>query len=189
MVFRGWALIRLAGLALVCLLAVGCGGSSSGPPPVHSARQLCIHVRGTAARLLGGSVAARVTDPDLANIECVLSAPGIRIDVVAEASPRAWSQYDATVVHQSQAFGSTAAPKASDLPINLGGLGFNAAWIPQKQQLVATNATQSTGGSFVTVTITRSSRRGPSSERLAKAVATETLAVAPKGPSPGPPPN
>ena len=180
-------LAKGAGLVLACLLLGACG-ASGGSETVHSARQLCLAVRVTAARVLRQSVDARVADPDLANIECLLSGGGVRVDLVAEASPRAWSQYDATVVHQSQAFGSTATPKASDLPVNLGGLGFNAAWLPQQQKLVATNATQSTGGSFVTATVTRTAKGGPSSERLAKALVIKTLAVAPKGPNPGPPP-
>ena len=175
-------------LSVVCLAAGGCG--SSAPAKPLTAHQVCARLRARMAQLVPGQVTVRVADSDPGNMECVLSAHGVRLDVVADPSPRAFSQYDATVVHQSQAFGSLTGSSPRDLPINLAGLGFNASWVPAKQELIATNATQSTGGVFVTVTVTRKAGSpGPSNERLAMAVVRETLAVAPKAPNPGPPPS
>jgi hypothetical protein len=179
---------RLGSLCLLCLAATGCGGSS-GPAPAKNATALCRDVQAKMVSVLGQPVAVRIANHDPANTECVLTVPGTKLDVVAQASPQAWTQYDTTVVHQSQAFGGKAGSSSSNLAVSVAGLGYNASWIPSQQQLVATNGTQSTGGSYVTVTVTRSSKSKPSNQSLAEAAATRTLAVAPKGPNPGPPPS
>jgi hypothetical protein len=131
----------------------------------------------------------QVADPDPANIECLLRSAGIRLDVVAQASPRAWDEYDTTVSHLAQAFGAPGVGQSSHLPHPVPGLSGNAAWVPAQGELVATNGSQSAGGSYVTTTVTRSGSRGPGSLAVATAVTRATLAYAPRGPSPGPPPS
>ena len=69
------------------------------------------------------------------------------------------------------------------------GLGGNATWVPAQGELVATNGTQSMGGSYVTTTVTRSSPHGPASLTVATAVTRATVASAPRGANPGPPPS
>jgi hypothetical protein len=179
---------RLALLCLLCLAATACGGSG-GPPTAKNAAALCRDVQTKMASVLGQPVHVRIANHDPANTECLLTVPGTKLDVVAQASSQAWTQYDTTVVHQSQAFGGKSGSASSNLAVNIAGLGYNASWIPSLQQLVATNGTESTGGSYVTVTVTRNSKAGPSNERLAEVAATRTLAVAPKGQNPGPPPS
>jgi hypothetical protein len=126
----------------------------------------------------------RIVNADPANIECHLSGDGLRVDVNAQASPRAWEQFDTVVSHAAQAPG-----KPTGLPLDQGGLSYNAAWIPAQNQLVATNGTQSAGGSYVTVTVAGARHDQASRLSLAKTLATATLAAAPRGPSPGPAPS
>lgn len=88
-----------------------------------------------------------------------------------------------------QAYGSGGVHVPGQLPKPVPGLTGNAAWIPARHEVVATNGTQSSGGSYVTVTVTRTGKQGPSSLALARAVTRAVLAVAPRGSSPGPPPS
>lgn len=156
------------------------------------ATQVCQSALQAARGLLGSGTSVRIADRDPANIECLLSGAGMRLDVVAQASPRAWEQFDTVVVHQGQAFGhgSGSSQQNSRLPVSLPPQGDKqSAWIPADRQLVATNGSQSTGGSYVTVNVTHTPKHGPSSRKVAQAVAIATLAHAPRGPSPGPPPS
>jgi hypothetical protein len=167
---------------IACAAVSACGGSAMD----HSPKNVCRHAQKAAAGVVG-HVALHIADSDPANIECVLRTQPLKIDLVAQASPRAWEQFDTIVVHQAQAFAGSNSTK--DLPQDVPGLGYNAAWIASSHEFVATNGSQSSGGSFLTVTVTPRSAHGPSSLKVAKAVATATLAVAPKGPSPGPAPS
>ena len=183
-------------LALCCALAASCGGSShsqSTAPTAQHAPSVAARVCGaglrTAQAFIGAAAQMQVADSDPANIECLLHGEGIRLDVTAQASPLAWTEYDTTVVHLAQAFGSPGVHEPSHLPHPVPGLGGNATWVPAQGELVATNGTQSTGGSYVTTTVTRSSPHGPASLTVATAVTRATLASAPRGSNPGPPPS
>lgn len=143
-----------------------------------------------AVNKIRGAARLRIADSDPTNVECVLSGSGgIGLDVVAQASPLAWVQYETVVAHAAQAFGPGTVHQSAYVPRELAGLGYNAAWIAAKGQLVATNGTQSIGGSYVTVTVTHAPPHGPSTLPIAEAVASATLATAPRGPRPGPPPS
>jgi hypothetical protein len=113
-----------------------------------------------------------------------VSGDGLHVDVNAQASPRAWTQFDTVVSHAAQAPG-----QSSGLPQDLAGLGYSAAWIASQNMLVATNGTQSTGGSYVTVTVAGAHHNQAARLRVAKALASATLASAPRGPDPGPAPS
>jgi len=152
------------------------------------AERVC-HAGLRAARGLVPGTAVRVIDSDPANVECRLGGGGVDLDVVAQRSPLAWTQFDTLVSHAAQAFGPGTVHRASMLPRDLAGLGYNAAWIPERRQLVATNGTQLAGGSLLTVTVTHADRGARPVVAVAEAVATATLAVAPRGPAPGPPPS
>jgi hypothetical protein len=148
---------------------------------------VCNRALAAARPLLGARTVLRITGRDPANIECRISGAGIHLDVNAQASPRAWAQFDTVLVHEVQGTPPTNA-KNPALPIDIPGPN-SAAWIPANSQFVTTNGTQSKAGSYVTVNVTRRSRRGPSSLKAARTVAEATLAAAPRGPSPGPPPS
>jgi hypothetical protein len=171
---------RVLVVTLGCAALAGCGSSE---PKVPTATRVCNDAL-KAGRSMMGKASMRVTNADPTNIECLLSGEGLHVDVNAQASPRAWTQFDTVVAHAAQAPG-----QLSGLPQDQGGLGYSAAWIASQNQLVATNGTQSQGGSYVTVTVAGGRHSQASRLSLAKALATATLASAPRGPSPGPAPS
>jgi hypothetical protein len=183
-------------LPAVCLcgaVLAACGGSShatsaSGPAVAQS---VCANARAAADPLLGGHVGLEISNPDPTNTECLLSGDGMQLDLVAEANALAWTEFDTTIVHQAQAFGSGNVHVPGQLPHFQRdlGVGVQASWFPARAELVATNGTQSSGGSYVTIDVTGANASGPIGLSVAKAVARATLAVAPRGPSPGPPPS
>jgi hypothetical protein len=185
-------------VALCCGAAAGCGGSSQATSSTRSAAsnpaaappRVCGRALAAARPLLGPRTKVKIADSDPANIECLVSGGGVKLDVNAQASPRAWEQFDTVAVHQAQAFEARSKKEPGQLPVDLPPRGDQqAVWIPANAQYVATNGSQSSGGSYLTVVVTRKSRRGPSSLKLADAVGSAALAVAPRGPSPGPPPS
>jgi hypothetical protein len=181
---RGWVAVALS---ICCAALTACGGTNARARTraVPVSARVCAVVQAAArARLRGAKL--RIADSDPFNIECLVSGQGITADVVAQASPQAWVEYDTTQVHQVQAFGSGAVHVASELPQNVRGVGPQAFWIPAQHELVTTNGTESVGGAYLTVTVTRHSPRGPSSLQLARLVAKATLPSAPRGPAPAP---
>ena len=97
----------------------------------------------------------RIADDDPYNIECLISARVIGVDTVAQAS--------------SQACGRSGIPRPRTRPPGLRpgglvravaapepvpGLSGNVAWIPAQNELLATNGTESLGGTYVTGTVT-----------------------------------
>jgi hypothetical protein len=127
----------------------------------------------------------------------VLHSGALRVDVVAEASPQAWVEFDTTQAHQDQVYGSGGVHEPSQIPKNESQGSMLAGWIPAKDELFATNGSPTRGGSYVTVIVTRGASGkpgakrergatgGPARLRVARAVALATLAVAPRGSSPG----
>jgi hypothetical protein len=120
-------------------------------------------------------------------VECVLHGGPLRLDVVAQASPQAWVEFDTTQSHQEQVYGPGApgVHNPSQIPQNVSEGAMLAGWIPAKDQLFATNGSPTRGGSYVTVTVTRRASRETTRLKVARAVAFATLTVAPRGPNPG----
>ena len=175
-----------------CVGAAGCGGASTATSKkrhVSTAARVCAGAKRAAHPLLGSKVHLRIASSDPNNIECVLERNGVRVDAIAQASAVAWTEYDTAAVHQAQAYTPPGVHKASEQPHSVPGMGGNSTWIPAKQELIATNGTESRGGSYLTVTVTRHSSTAPSSLAVATAVARTVLASAPRGPNPGPPPS
>jgi hypothetical protein len=177
--------------AVLCLATAGCGGSSkaSSSRPRPTAETVCASIQHAAARLLGGGTHTRIVDHDRANIECLVTRKGIRAVVTAQALAQAWNQFDTIVAHQAQGFGSSQLNDPGRLPQPMVLAGANAAWIPAQRELIATNGTQSQGGSYVTVVVSGSAARGKAGLRLARAVGAAALASAPRGGAPGPAPS
>jgi hypothetical protein len=172
---------------LLALAAAGCGGSSHPAAKIPAPQRVCARAARAAGAVIGPA-AMRIADADPANIECVLQGRGVRIDAVAQAATQAWTEYDTTVVHQVQAFSGTAQAR-SQMPQGVSIRGAQASWIPAEGELVATNGTQSTAGSYVTVTIVGRLPSGTPKVALARSVGAAVLAVAPRGANPGPPPS
>ena len=139
--------------------------------------------------MLGTDVTVRATTPQATYIQCLLDGRGVHVDAIAQATAVAWTEYDTTTVHQAQAYGGAGHHQPGQLPHSVPGLGGNSTWIPAEQELIATNGTESRGGSYLTVTITHHPRHAPASVAVAAAVGRAMLATAPRGPSPGAPPN
>jgi hypothetical protein len=148
---------------------------------------VCSQAASAARAVLGAGVRVRITDRDPANIECLLLRSGLRAEIVAQASAQAWMAYDTATVHLVQAFGSGSVHEPDHLPRTVQIPGALASWVPAQQEVVATNGTPSTGGSFLTVTVTREPKNWKSGLRLTSAVAKAVLAVAPRGPTPAAP--
>jgi hypothetical protein len=122
-------------------------------------------------------------------VECVLHGAPFRLDVVAQASPQAWTEFDTTQAHQEQVYGpgGPGVHNPSQVPKNESEGAMLAGWIPAKDELFATNGSPTRGGSYVTVTVTRGATGAMARPKVARAVALATLAVAPRGPNPGGP--
>jgi hypothetical protein len=148
-------------------------------------------VCGAAARAAGARLHAaaqvKLQSSDPGYLECRVSARGIALDVVAQAIPEARSYFDTEIVHLVQTYAEPGGTRdRTQLPKDLHGLGSEAAWVPGQRRLLATNATLYRGGSVVEITAT-----GGNAHTLmpvARDVAAATLATAPRGPNPGPPP-
>lgn len=137
--------------------------------------------------MLAGPVTVRIADRDPTNVECVLRGGGLRIDLIAEQSPQAYTQFNTTQAHQQQVYGP-AAPgvhNPGEIPQDASEGPMIAGWIRAERQLFATNGSPTTGGSYMTVTVTRGAQGDAARRKLARAVALATLAVAPRGPNPG----
>lgn len=174
-------------LLLCCASAAGCGGvaregvgeqAATRARPATAAERVCGRARDAAAGLLG-ETRVRVTSSLPGELECLLAHDGTRVDVVAQSGPRAWTEFDTTIVHQVQAYGSGSLHVPSQLPRPVEGVGTAAEWIPARQELVALHGTQS-AGTYLTVTVERSRAAGPASRRLARAVARATFAALPR---------
>ncbi len=127
----------------------------------------------------------RITNSNPSNIECVVTAGGQRVKVSAQALKFAWNEFNTLSAHFAQAFGPGTVHDPALTPTDIANAGYGAFWVAGQSTLYATNASESTGGSYVTVTVTgRASNE--SRLNLAEKVATATIAAAPRGPSPGP---
>lgn len=161
---------RLLGVVLCCSVLAGCGGST--------ADRVCGRARAAAAVLVR-DVEVRTAESSSGGLECVLRGEGTRVEVVVQTSAQAWTEYDTAVVHQVQAFGSGPVHVRAQLPQPVFGVGGAASWIPAQRELLATNASRpGASGSYLEVTVTRSTAHAP--RTLARAVARSVLAVAPR---------
>lgn len=163
----------LAVLAAGALLA-GCGA-----PRASLAEGVCQGARQSAARALGVPLSARVVSPQASDLECLLAGGPARLTVISQAGPRAYTEFDTEVTHQDQVFGP-GIHEPAQIPVVITVPGSVAAvWIPAQALLVATNATPTTAGAYVTVAIT-----GPAPQaalRAATAAARATFAAHPNG--------
>jgi hypothetical protein len=131
----------------------------------------------------------RIVDRDPANVECSLRGHAVQVEVVAQASNQAWTQWDTTQTHQVQVYGGSGGiHEPRQIPENVPVPGAPlAAWIAAQNELFATNGSQTRGGTYVTVTVKPGAPSGAARLKLAEAVTRATVAVAPRGPSSPPP--
>jgi hypothetical protein len=170
-------------------VAVACGGASqstTSSAPKNAAQVVCSSARGAAAAAIHGKVSLKIANGDPANVVCRLRGKGTRLDLVAQQSGQAWTQWDTEQVHQLQAFGPNAKPQPAQIPKYFNAPGVLVGWIPAQRMIFATNGTQSKGGSYITVTVSGKDH-GKSEIALARAVTLAAMRVAPKGPNLAPP--
>jgi hypothetical protein len=129
----------------------------------------------------------RIVDRDPTNIACRIQGKNVRIDVVAQAATQAWTEYETFTVHQVQAYAGEGNTSSAEAPHNVSVPGGQAAWVPALHELVATNGTQSRGGSYVTVTLNGPGASGGRAVALSRGVAAAVLSVAPRGSNPAAP--
>jgi hypothetical protein len=173
----------VSGLAVLagCALLVGCGGSSA--PRASLAERVCDGARQAAAKALGSPLAARVVSPAAASLQCVLTGRQVRVTIVSQAGGRAYTEFDTEVTHQEQVFGpGVHDPAQIPSPITVPG-SVVAVWIRAQVLLVATNATPTTGGAYVTVAVSGRAAPAKIALRVATAAARATFAAHPNGPS------
>ncbi len=172
--------------SLCCVLAAGCGGSghSSSTSHLPVAVRVCQAARDATARVAKHAVALRITSRNPVSLVCVVHAGAARLEIAAQASAQAWTEFDTTSSHQSQVYGpGVHEPGQEPLPVT--GVGAAAIWIPAEKELVTTNGTPTQGGNYVTVTVKARAKDGPAPLALARSAAVATLATAPRGPNPG----
>lgn len=172
--------------SLCCVLGAGCGGSghSSSVSRLQVAVRVCQAARDATARLANQAVALRITSRNPDSVACVVHAGTARLQIVAQASAQAWTEYDTTTSHQSQVYGP-GVHEPGQIPQQVTGVGAVAVWIPAQKELVTTNGTPTRGGNYVTVTVKGRAKDGPTPLALARSAAVATLATAPRGPNPG----
>ena len=185
---RGGVVRGLAILA-VCTLLGGCGGSSAHAPRARASRaplaeRVCDSARQAAAQALGSPLSARVVSPAAASLQCLLTGHQVQVSVGSQAGARAYTEFDTETAHQEQVFGNGGVHDPSQVPraVTVPG-SVVAVWVPAQMLLVATNATPTTGGAYVTVAVKGRAAPAKIALRVATAAARATFAAHPNGPS------
>lgn len=203
----GRALAVLAAVLAGCAPLAGCGGSSTShaggqgashqaspgasgqasPSASHGpalAERVCGGARQAAAKTLGSPLTARVVSPAPAGLQCVLTGRQVQVTVGSQAGTRAYTEFDTETSHQEQVYGNGGAHDPSQFPVQVTVPGsVVAVWIPAQLLLVATNATPTTGGAYVTVAVKGRAAPAKIALRVAEAAARATFAAHPNGPS------
>lgn len=209
-VVQGLTVLAGNGLAVLAVgaLLVGCGGSSASTPSAsipsshasssHAssdalAERVCGGARQAAAKAFGSPLSERIVSPAAANLECVLTGRQVQVTIDSQAGPRAYTEFDTEISHQSQVFGNGGAnnPAQQPVPITNVPASLAAVWIPAQKMVVATDSTPTGGGNgapagagaYVTVTVTGRAAPAAVALRVATATAVATFAAHPDGPS------
>jgi hypothetical protein len=128
-------------------------------------------------------MSAHVVSPAAASLQCVLTGRQVRVTIGSQAGTRAYTEFDTEVAHQEQVFGP-GVHEPGQIPIAVTVPGsVVAVWIRAQMLLVATNATPTTGGAYVTVAVSGPAAPAKIALRVATAAARATFAAHPNGPS------
>jgi hypothetical protein len=194
------------GLAVIvgCALLAGCGGSSASAPPVGKssagkssadtssahpssvaiAVRVCGGARQAAAKAFGSPLSERIVSPAAANLECLLTGRQVQVTIDSQAGPRAYTEFDTEISHQSQVFGNGGAHDPDQDPVQITVPGSQVAvWIPAQLMVVATDSSPTNGGAGAYVTVAVSGHAAPAKTALAVATAAAgaTFAAHPDG--------
>jgi hypothetical protein len=114
----------------------------------------------------------------------VLTGRQVQVTIDSQAGPRAYTEFDTEISHQSQVFGNGGVHEPDQFPVEITVPGSQVAvWIPAQMLVVATNATPTTGGAYVTVAVSGRAAPAKIALRVATAAAGATFAARPNGPS------
>jgi len=190
-----------------CALLAGCGGSSTSVPRAHAssphasstressdafADRVCGGARQAAAKAFGSPLSERIVSPAAADLQCVLTGRQVEVALESQAGPRAYTEFDTEISHQSQVFGNGGVNNPAQQPVLATVPGSQAAvWIPAQKMVVATDSTPTGGaagapggaGAYVTVIVTGRAAPAKIALRVAEAAAGATFAAHPDGPS------
>jgi len=199
----------VCGLAVLagCALLAGCGGSGSSAPraPAASthasssrsssdalAERVCGGARQAAAKAFGSPLSERIVSPAPADLQCVLTGRQVQVTLESQAGPRAYTEFDTEISHQSQVFGNGGVNNPAQQPVLATVPGSQAAvWIAAQKMIVATDSTPTGGaagapagaGAYVTVSVTGRAAPATTALRVATAAAGAVFAAHPDGPS------
>jgi len=202
------------GLAVLagCALLAGCGGSSTSTPSAQAssptapsthasgsqaasnalAQRVCGGAREAAAKAFGSPLTERIVNPAAADLRCVLTGSQVKVTINSQAGPRAYTEFDTEISHQSQVFGNGGANNPAQQPVPATVPGSQAAvWIPAQLLIAATDSTPAGGGNgapagagaYVTVAVSGRAAPAKTALRVATAAAAATFAAHPDGPS------
>lgn len=123
----------------------------------------------------------RILSREASNVVCAVRAGRVRVQVISQAVPQAYTEFDTESSHQSQVYGP-AAPgvhNAGRTPLQVIVRGAVAAiWVPAQAELIATSGSPtSQGGAYVTITVSHVS--GPAARTLAIDVGRAVFAAGP----------
>ncbi len=194
------------GLAVLagCALLAGCGGSSASAPTadkssahpssahpssaqasgVALAVRVCGGARQAAAKALGSPLSERIVSPAAADLECLLTGRQVQVTIDSQAGPRAYTEFDTEISHQSQVFGNGGVNDPAQDPVQITVPGSQVAvWIPAQLLVVATDSSPTNGGAGAYVTVAVSGHAAPAKTALgvATAAAGATFAAHPDG--------
>ena len=187
------------GLAVIvgCALLAGCGGSSASAPPVDKssadtssahpssvalAVRVCGGARQAASKAFGSPLSERIVSPAAANLEGLLTGRQVQVTIDSQAGPRAYTEFDTEISHQSQVFGNGGAHDPDQDPVQITVPGSQVAvWIPAQMMVVATDSSPTNGGAGTYVTVAVSGHAAPAKTALsvATAAAVATFAAHP----------
>jgi hypothetical protein len=126
----------------------------------------------------------RIVSPAAASLQCVLTGNQVQVSLGSQAGSRAYTEFDTETAHQEQVFGNGGVHDPNQVPMAITVPGsVVAVWVPAQMLLVATNATPTTGGAYVTVAVKGSAAPAKIALRVATAAARATFAAHPNGPS------
>lgn len=182
-------------------MLAGCAGSGAPAPrprppsPRASgealADRVCGGARQAAAKAFGSPLSERIVSPAAASLECVLTGRQVQVIVESQAGPRAYTEFDTEISHQSQVFGNGGVNNPAQQPVPATVPGSQAAvWIPAQLMIVATDSTPTGGsagapagaGAYVTVAVSGRAAPAKIALRVATAAAGATFAAHPDGP-------
>ena len=194
------------GLAVLvgCALLAGCGGSSASAPRadkssadkssahpssaqpsgVALAVRVCGGARQAAAKAFGSPLSERIVSPAAADLECLLTGRQVQVTIDSQAGPRAYTEFDTEISHQSQVFGNGGVNDPAQDPVQITVPGSQVAvWIPAQLLVVATDSSPTNGGAGAYVTVAVSGHAAPAKTALgvATAAAGATFAAHPDG--------